>query len=150
MAEKISRRKFVLITLFSGVTIYTAGWWAFKVRKGDASDIIISIVRKKLGYLKINKSELKRFASDFQKEMSRKQRIIGSWAGMLGPLYSLVEIYKISPISDRFRNFEELVVTTFLLSSDFFRNGADLNRDVKYIALYDPMETGCENPFAKY
>lgn len=150
MGEKVSRRKFIIITLFSGVSLYVAGWWAFKVRKGDASDIIISIIRKKLGYLKIDKSELKRFADDFQKTLSKKQRIIGSWSGMLRPLYSLVDIYKITPISDKFENIEKYVITIFLLSCDFFRNGADLSREVKYVALYDPYEIGCENPFATY
>ncbi|UCC78304.1 MAG: hypothetical protein JSW64_08430 [Candidatus Zixiibacteriota bacterium] len=150
MAEKISRRKFVIITLFSGVSLYVAGWWAFKVRKGDASDIIISIIRKKLGYMKIDKSEVKRFAGDFQKTFSNKQRLIGGWAGMLRPFYSLLDIHKITPFSDKFKNFEEYAVTTFLLSCDFFRNGADLSREVKYTVLYDPYEIGCENPFANY
>jgi hypothetical protein len=127
-----------------------AGWWGFKVRKGDATDIIISIIRKKLGYLKIEKSELKRFARDFQKTFSGRQRLIGSWAGMIRPLYSLMDVYKITPFSDRFKNFEEYTVTMFLLSCDFFRKGADLTREVKYTAIYDPFEMGCENPFANY
>lgn len=150
MAEKISRRKFVVITLFSGVSLYAAGWWAFKVRKGDATDIIISIIRKKLGYMKIDKSQLKKFARDFQNTLSTKQRLIGSWSGMIRPLYSFVDIYKITPFSDKFKNFEEYTVTMFLLSCDFFTGGADLNRQVKYTALYDPLEMGCENPFANY
>jgi hypothetical protein len=150
LGKKISRRKFVIITLFSGVSIYTAGWWAFKVRKGDTTDIIISIIRKKLGYMKIDDSELKRFARDYQNTMSEKLRLIGSWSGMLRPLYTLLDIHKITPYSDQFKGFEEFTVTLFLLSSDFFLNGADLNRPVKYEALYDPYESGCGNPFANY
>jgi len=120
------------------------------VRKGDATDIIASIIRKKLNYMKINKSELKKFADDFQKTLSAKQSLIGSWSGMLRPLYSFLDIYKITPFSDKFENFEEYTVTMFLLSCDFFTGGADLNRQVKYTALYDPYEMGCENPFAVY
>ena len=120
------------------------------MRKGDAADIIISIIRKKLNYMRIDKSELKEFADDFQNTLSAKQRMIGGWAGMLRPLYSIVDIYKVTPYSDKFKGFEEYAITTFLLSSDFFKNGADLSRKVKYIALYNPYEMGCENPFANY
>lgn len=138
----------MIITLISGVSIYAAGWWAFKVRKGDATDLIISIIRKKLGYLKIGNSELRKFAADYQNTFSARRKWGSSWAGILSPIYSVMDIYKITPYSDDFKGFEELTVTTFLLSSDFFRNGADLNREVKYIGLYDPYEQGCENPFA--
>ena len=150
MPEKINRRKFVIVTLFSGLSLYIAGWWIFKVRKGDATDIIISILRKRLNYMKIDKSELKKFADDFQKIVTGKHRYYGSWAGMLKPLYAVFNIYKLTPFSDKFRDFEEYTVTMFLLSSDFFTGGADLSRQVKYIALYDPYESGCENPFAIY
>jgi hypothetical protein len=37
----------------------------------------------------------------------------------------------------------------FLLSSDFFANGADDGRSVRYVALYDPYLTPCANPFAQ-
>jgi hypothetical protein len=37
----------------------------------------------------------------------------------------------------------------FLLSSDFFKNGADESRPVHYLAFYDPRVTGCTNPLAK-
>ena len=37
----------------------------------------------------------------------------------------------------------------FLLSSDFFRKGADESRRVHYVAFYDPYVIGCPNPFAQ-
>lgn len=38
---------------------------------------------------------------------------------------------------------------SFLLSTDFFQNGADERRLVRYVAFYDPYQTPCYNPFAR-
>jgi hypothetical protein len=46
------------------------------------------------------------------------------------------------------KEFDEAVVTAFLLSSDFFQNGADETRTVRYLAYYDPYKYACGNPFA--
>lgn len=35
----------------------------------------------------------------------------------------------------------------FLLSTDFFQNGADEGRTAQFVALYDPYVTPCYNPF---
>lgn len=36
----------------------------------------------------------------------------------------------------------------YLLSTDFFRNRMDENKEVKYIGLYNPYKTPCSNPFS--
>ena len=40
-------------------------------------------------------------------------------------------------------------LATFLLSTDFFLNGADELKTVRYIGYYDPYQ-GCQNPFARF
>ena len=147
MAKKLSRRKFIFATLLSGVSLYTAGWWIFKVRKRDATDIIVAILKKRLGYLKVDNSDLEKFASDFQQIISPKRRYFGSWSGIISPIYRAVDIFNATPYSEEFRSFEEFAVTLFLLSSDFFHYGADLDRKTKYTKLFDPYENGCDNPF---
>ena len=147
MAKKLSRRKFIFATLLSGVSLYTAGWWIFKVRKGDATDIIVAILKKRLDYLNVDDSDLQNFASDFQRIISPKRRYLGSWAGIISPIYSVVDVFDAMPYSKEFRSFEEFAVTLFLLSSDFFHHGADLKRKTRYAKLFDPYENGCDNPF---
>lgn len=39
------------------------------------------------------------------------------------------------------------VSSQFLLSTDFFLNGADESKIVRYMALYDPYVSPCWNPF---
>jgi hypothetical protein len=40
--------------------------------------------------------------------------------------------------------------TRYLMSTDFFRTGADESRPVRYIGFYDPDETPCSNPLAEF
>jgi hypothetical protein len=42
------------------------------------------------------------------------------------------------------------VYTNYLLSSDFFKNGADQSRLIRYIGYYDPAITPCNNPLARF
>jgi hypothetical protein len=51
-------------------------------------------------------------------------------------------------IDTAIRHGEERVTTLFLLSSDFFVNGADISRPVSYVGYYDPARA-CGNPFAR-
>jgi hypothetical protein len=40
--------------------------------------------------------------------------------------------------------------TQFLLSTDFFRHGADERREVRYVGYYEPGVTACLNPLARF
>jgi hypothetical protein len=46
------------------------------------------------------------------------------------------------------RSEPDPMVTVFLLSTDFFRNGSDVKRPVRFVALYSPL-LACSNPFAQ-
>ena len=41
------------------------------------------------------------------------------------------------------------VATTFLMSTDFFPNGARESRPLRYVMLYHPYRTPCYNPLAR-
>jgi hypothetical protein len=40
--------------------------------------------------------------------------------------------------------------TNYLMSTDFFRNGADESRLVRYVGYYDQAVTPCNNPLARF
>ncbi len=48
----------------------------------------------------------------------------------------------------RLQHLADHLATLYMLSSDFFTNGADESRTIHYVALYDPMRA-CGNPFAR-
>jgi len=149
MSDK-SRRGFFKKLIIGGTALYVGGWWFLKVRKGDATDYIKSALKKHLGYLKLDKDGVERFASEFQERISPGRRYWGSWVGIVGPLYSTVDLLRITPRSKKFKEFEEDIVTMYLLSSDFFIYDADMSRTIQYIQFYDTFEVGCANPFAQY
>jgi hypothetical protein len=49
---------------------------------------------------------------------------------------------------EKLEYYETQLVTLFLLSTDFFPNGADVAKPVAYFALADPYVSGCVNPLA--
>ena len=94
MADK-GRRGFFKKIIIGGATLYVSGWWFFKVRKGDATDYIKSVLKKHLGYLKLDEDGVNRFAIDFQERTSSKKRYWASWIGMISPVYSLFDMVKL-------------------------------------------------------
>jgi hypothetical protein len=54
------------------------------------------------------------------------------------------------PAFSRHRPLGPDVHTDFLLSTDFFRNGADESRLIRYVGFYDPAVTACNNPLARF
>jgi hypothetical protein len=65
-----------------------------------------------------------------------------------GPLYTLPAMAGNNKFDSAIRHGEDRVVTQYLMSSDFFKNGADETRTVRYAGYYDPM-IACGNPFAR-
>lgn len=50
----------------------------------------------------------------------------------------------------RYRPLSSDIRTRYLMSTDFFRHGADESRTVRYVGFYDPDHTTCNNPLAKF
>lgn len=44
----------------------------------------------------------------------------------------------------------EEVYGLFLLSTDFFQEGADVGRPLRYVAYYSPYRSPCYNPLARF
>jgi len=150
MTPKISRRTFILSTMVSSISLCIGGWWFFKVRHQDTTDIVIAIVQKNLSYLIINNKDLIAFAEDFQKFIHPNVQHRISWLGLLTPLYHQFDVFKYTAYVDIFEELEKIVIFKFLMSSDFFLYNADTTRPIKYLRLYDPYDTFCTNPFAEF
>lgn len=72
-------------------------------------------------YLKISKADAEKYVKDYTKHFGKRGKRGG----------------------DEF-------FTKFLLSSDFFLNGAKAENPVTYLALHNPARVPCQNPFARY
>lgn len=108
-------------------------------------------VRRLLPMLKLDEAGLRAFARDKIAEQLAKRP---SWKRVrtrLETAFAKAPVVNFGVSHDRRtrrERFEEYLATIFLLSSDFFWNGADASRTVQYRALYDPMRA-CGNPFAR-
>jgi len=104
-------------------------------RREPRGSVIAQVLERNLGYLQSREEDRERFARDFALEAPMAEAHLTErvrWSGA------------------RIEALEERICATFLMSSDFFRNGADESRPVRYLALYQPPRVGCTNPFARF
>lgn len=141
-----SRRQF-LASIAAGCT----GLAAWRYFSSSDIDAIVAVVQKRLHYLKLEPNGLYSFARDLVKTQivsSTKLRLLD----MAGPVYTLLSSHMDkSSIAKELNHGEERIVSLYLLSSDFFQNGHDETRLVRYVEFYDPFVNiqPCMSPFAR-
>jgi hypothetical protein len=144
----ISRRRLLVGGLgavgVAGLGVWGLGRLGFQVE-------IASILRRRLGFLKLDEGGIRAFAKDQTRATLGKK--IPTWNRLRYHLQasrasSFKRFYRSTDTRSRFARFEDALVATYLLSSDFFWNGSDESRKVNYVAYYDPLRA-CNNPFAR-
>jgi hypothetical protein len=137
------KRRYILLSGL-GAACGVLGW-----RFAHSSDesAFVKVLYNRLHYLRLDDAGVRRFARDlkeFGKISSLRLRLIDA----AGPLYTGLAHSPSKRLSSAIRHGEERVVTQYLISSDFFKNGADESRVVNYLGYYDPM-VACSSPFAR-
>lgn len=138
-----SRRQ-VIAGVLGGLAV-VSGWRYWRSSEEEA---ILLVLRKRLDYLQLDPQGMRAFAADLASRhlLSRvRLKLIGTFA----PLYTRFGLNGHDALQAAIRHGEERVVSNFLLSSDFFVNGADTKRAVLYLGFYDSLK-GCSNPFARF
>ena len=138
----MKRRQF--IDLGIGAVGALAIW---RLSKSD-HEAIAMMLYTKLSYLKLDADGVQKFSRDFAARhdlSSTRLHVINA----LGPVYrhltnSAVAADAVSAV----HHGEERIITNYLIGSDFFINGADESRVVRYLGLLDPLQA-CGNPFAR-
>jgi hypothetical protein len=160
----IKRRDFLAATA-SATALATGGLLGWAYSRSSPEETISDIVYERLPYLTLDAAGVQRFASDFA-----ARRILSSThLRLVGLLWSL---YRRTPsnrwgtalgsdarsdlgsssslgLRDRLARAEERIVSTYLISSDFFTHGADQSRTVRYLGCYDALSHACGNPFCR-
>jgi hypothetical protein len=137
--------------LIGGVAaLGVAGLGAYGLGRIGLKLEIEAILRKRLGFLKLDPTGVRAFAKDqtaavFNKKIPTWNRLRYHF-GSVGP--SFERFYRTTDHRSRALRLEDTLVQTYLLSTDFFQNGADESKLVEYIAYYDPRRP-CQNPFAR-
>jgi hypothetical protein len=138
----MQRRQFV-ISAVAGALGLAGLRYAFSSEEGA----IIKVVNKKLSYLRLEQAGVRQFAHDLAAThgiSDARLRVTDA----LGPLYTLPALSSDNRLDNDIRHGEDRITTLYLLSTDFFKNGADESRLVKYLSFYDAL-VACSNPFAR-
>lgn len=144
----INRRRFLLAAA-GVVAVGGLGLWGFGRLGIEAK--IVAILRRRLNFLQLDQAGLHRFAKDQVTAMLNKRfptwnRLRYHFLSAVAP--SFQRYYRSADTRSRIAKAEDAFVSTYLLSSDFFINGSDESRTVRYVAFYDPLRP-CGNPFAR-
>lgn len=133
---RLTRRRLLLAGATIGLALAGAAAWRVRsfpglVRERVAAKVAAyryphlgyrQAIISQFPYLDIDPAGLDRFVQDYARVFGAK-----TWTTALDQLFEV-----------------------FLMSSDFFPNGADETRTVRYVALYAPGETICYNPLAEF
>jgi hypothetical protein len=143
----MKRRKF-LLTGLGLVAVVGLGGIAFGPLAAESE--IVAHVRRRLSFLKLDDAGLKMYAKDQVKALLAKRPTWNrmKYHFMAAFSTSFTRYEQSSDHRTRVQRIEDGFAATYLLSSDFFINGADPSQTVGYIAFYDPLR-GCGNPFAR-
>ena len=144
-ADLMKRRHFLY--LLSGLTSLGTGTLVWRYRHFTDRAAIESIVLRRLSYLKLDPAGVRRFAAAAAATHAISDKKLRALAAA-EPIATNFPLPKDSSLARDIAYGEERLVTNYLLSSDFFKTGADVNRLVRYVAYYDPIRA-CGNPFAR-
>jgi hypothetical protein len=142
----LNRRQF-LASVAAGLTGLVT--WRYLASTGEGA--IVDIVRKRLYYLKLDPNGVNAFARDLVKRKiisGGKLRAIDT----AGPVYTLLSSHiGDNALAHNFKHGEERIASMYLLSTDFFRNGHDKSKIVRYVEFYAPFEkfNPCQTLFAR-
>lgn len=108
---------------------------------------IENIIKKETDKLNINQSDVARFINEAAKEkfFIKFNRLKKA----LVMVHFKFRIFsKILPFRNKYVQYKSQFVGHFLLSTDFFRNGMDVEKDIVYMDFYNPYKQPCSNPFS--
>jgi hypothetical protein len=133
-----------------GVTLAVAGLGVVAFGRPTAEAHIVKVVRARLSFLKLDESGLQAFARDQVSVLLAKRptwnRLKYHFLNVFTKSFSKYD--RSNDTRTRAERIADGFASTYLLSSDFFRTGADVSRTVEYVSFFDPM-VPCGNPFAR-
>lgn len=150
-----SRRKFIIrgCLLFLAAGFLYLGWWWRKYQKPqDCGDVIVALLKHRLGYLEHDPSGLARFASEYQDYLDPyvKKRLVK--CALFLPVYGMFDEWLMgSGQRDGYVGLAQPVVTHYLLSTGFFNRATgepDYSRPLNYQTGGIRATLVCTNPWA--
>lgn len=144
--KSTTRRNFLLAC--GGVLVAGVAYSAISWRQSKETDIVVKILHDRLGQINVSDDVFTSFAREYveHKDEHRKQlKLLSGFAD----IYGIISPYSWLGMGHPLRRLENNIVSNFLLSTDFFQNGANAEKAVTYLGFYDPYKRPCTNFFAQ-
>lgn len=138
----MKRRKFLQI-LGAGTSVTLMGYFSLP----SFRNAVKQIVQEDTSSLMVEDQVIEKFLEDadterlWHKFSLRKKGLLQAHTFIKESLLSL-------PNKQKYNLYRNQIVTSFLLSTDFFINKMNPNLPVHYVGLYNPYKTSCTNPFS--
>jgi hypothetical protein len=124
--SKLTRRRALLVagSFIAGLTLSISLWRTPRFER---------LLKRHTWFLKLAPGTARAFSREFQAHITHTQGK-KAWLDYLAGLEREDFVFPLG---------------LFLMSTDFFLNGADETRTVRFLEFYDPYR-GCRNPFARF
>lgn len=138
----MKRRKFIGLSILAVLGSIVTGFVVF----ADFETVVLKILKSNLKDLKIKDEHFKKFITEAQSPgYASKIMFDKKKKAFINTFYFLPKIGL--PGEAKYFELRERIISDFLLATDFFVNKMNVNREIKYVALYDPYSRPCQNPF---
>jgi hypothetical protein len=139
----MKRRTFLL-----SAPIGIAGFCTWNLVRNSDVDVLAGVVRRRLDYLQLEPEGVLQFAKDISELAVISKNKLRTLAA-INPIYNSLPLSSADTRpSMLLRHGEDRVVSTYLISSDFFVNGMNEKQLVRYLGMLNPLRA-CSNPFAR-
>lgn len=128
----MNRRKFLS---WAGVGAAIIALPSFKFLSTSFEEAAMSLIENELNFLSLDKDGLRKFVQDYAKNKNKSFKLS-------------VRSYSLLGINPKQSGKVNQIISTYLLSTDFFMNQMDEKRTIRYVALYNPYTRPCANPFS--
>jgi len=128
----MKRRKFLTI---AGLGSALAAIVSLKFFTTSFEEAAAGTIRNELDFLKLDEGGVAQFVRDFAVNRNANYKLA-------------VKGYSLLHISANRSGKVHQLVSSYLLSTDFFKNGMDESGTLKYVGLYDPYKRACAHPFS--
>jgi hypothetical protein len=144
----MKRRGFLKKALLTVAAVPVLGATVYWIKQRSPQDYFLVVIRQQLPYLQFSEEMVAQFTQDYLQHHAKQLGISESAVQFLS---SFEDWLKVIPLlKQQLGELEQQVARDFLLSTDFFQQGADVGSPVQYLGVYSPYLRPCAHPFMNF
>ena len=143
----MKRRSFLKGALVAVASLPVVGGVAYWLKQRTPDDYVWQVVQTHLPYLKVTREQVNQFTQDYLQYYGERR---GLNPALVQVMVSFEDWFKVFPaLRGQLERMEQQLARDFLLATDFFQQGAEVQRPVQYVGVYSPYLRACTLPFRR-